>query len=235
MCKRCRCVTPASQLRWLGGCAVGAALCVSVSLVAASFGFSALSTYIDNQVAESFILKSSSAAQYPPFMDSDNPDAGAVYSSFYVYNVTNAEAVVTGASQPAVVEVGPLVYSYHNKKFNATWSPDGGLLSYMQYQYYLRDAGDFNVTVTTLNMPLLAALNIEAAGWLIMNDPKFKEWRKPSALFIQRTVEEVVFGWHDDPLLVLLSEALKDFGIDLPTTYSGVQVMSGPVTVLRRL
>jgi hypothetical protein len=197
MCVRCRCTTPASQVRWLGGCAAGALLLTSVALVIASFGYTALSSFIDAQLVASLILSSSSSSQFPPFVDSDNPDAGIVYSTFYVYNITNPEAVTSGAEQPNVVEIGPHVYTYHNKKFNTSWSSDRGLLSYMQYQYYLRSSGDFDVPVTTLNMPLLGALGIDAAGWLISHDPKFAQWTKPAELFITRTVEEVLFGMDE--------------------------------------
>jgi hypothetical protein len=224
MCKRCRCITPAQQLRWFGGCTVGALLCVSVALCVASFGYSALQEFITNQIVDTFILKSPSSSQFPPFMDSDNPDAGSVISTFYVYNVTNPEQILEG-HQPIVEEIGPLVYSYHNKKYNASWSSDGGLLSYMQYQYYLRLSGEnFDTNLTTLNMPLLAALNIPAADWLIYKGSKFT--REMKSLFIQRTAEEVLFGWHNDPLLSQLSKELKELGVNigLPTSYGGVQV-----------
>ena len=96
----------------------------------------------------------------------------------------------------------------------------------MQYEYYRRSPASpsdemlFGLNVTTLNLPLLAALGNPLAAIAIETFKEFLPWRDPSALFITRTAEEVLFGWHDDPLLVLL----KQFVSDIPTFYTGVQV-----------
>lgn len=111
MCSQCRCKTPASQIRWLGGCGVGALLLCSVSLVLATFARDALAAFVNEQISATFLLSSPSSGQYAAFVDSDSPDAGLVTSTFWVYNVTNAADVIAGIAQPAVQEVGPLVYS----------------------------------------------------------------------------------------------------------------------------
>ena len=63
MCARCRCNTPASKLRWFGGCGAGALLLSSVALVIATFVRDALADFVNQQLIDNFILSSPASGQ----------------------------------------------------------------------------------------------------------------------------------------------------------------------------
>ena len=110
MCSK-SCRTPGNKLLWLGSCSIVLLLLCSFGLILSTFVFEAVDAFIDRQLIENFIISSANSGQYPAWIDSDSPDAGSVTSSFYVYNLTNPEEVISGRAQPSVVEIGPLVYS----------------------------------------------------------------------------------------------------------------------------
>ncbi len=49
---------------------------------------------------QQYVLSSSSAGSYAAWVDSDDPDAGIVVSTYWVYNITNAPAVLRNGSRP---------------------------------------------------------------------------------------------------------------------------------------
>lgn len=182
-----------------------------------------------NRIQESLVVDSTDAVAYAPWADSDDPDAGIVYATYYVYDIQNAAAVLTGA-KPLLVEVGPLTYIYHNKKYNATWDSDtsGDIVSYQQYQYYTvadeSTAALGEQYVTTLNIPLLSVLTSNFTGGVVATTPGLSKYTNASALFIKRKASQVVWGWDNDTFLTEFN-AFNPWAafITLPTTYPGIQ------------
>ena len=53
----------------------------------------------------------------------------------YLYNLTNAEAVISGGEPPDFAEVGPWVYGIGWRYGSQNWSPDNSVLAYDAYEY----------------------------------------------------------------------------------------------------
>ena len=158
-----------------------------------------LLSYVQSQLNNQFILSSPSSGIYPAFQDSMNPNAGQVHSNYWFYNVTNPEEVMQGA-KPIVQEIGPLRYLYYNTKYNITWEEDGEVVSYKEYQRYFPADDATRILqdqyITTINVLLLAAIN-EHSGVaddipLLISDP--------NALFTQKTMADMLFGYTDSVL-----------------------------------
>lgn len=141
MCNSCYCKSPASQLRWLGGCSVLSIFMSVLGVGLATIGHNAFSSFVDKQLSDNFLLKNSQSGSYAAFVDSDTPGGGVVLTSFYLYNITNAEDVVSGRAPPNVQEIGPLLYIYHNKKYNVTWFVLDSVRNSAPPSFSLRPAG----------------------------------------------------------------------------------------------
>lgn len=184
---------------------------------------------LQDDIRAFLVLSSPDAQAYPAWVDSSNPDAGVVYSTYWVYNVTNPAGILAG-EKPALVEVGPLVYVYNNMKYNVSWDADdyGDVVSFKQYQYYTpADAATEALgaaPIVSLNVPLLSVLSNPTAAALIAfaSDPALLAYASPEALFVTRSAAEVVWGWAADPFLVTFNNATDNL-IGLPEDYVGIQ------------
>lgn len=56
--------------------------------------------------------------------------------SIYMFNISNAPAVLQGRELPSLNESDPFVYSYAWERYNLTWSKDQDTLSYQEWMYY---------------------------------------------------------------------------------------------------
>lgn len=83
-------------------------------------------------VLDYVIIRDESSGSFPAFLDSTDPSAGAVLSTYYIYNVTNAIDVVEGRAKPHVVAIGPLTYHYRVTRHNVSFEADGEELVYKE-------------------------------------------------------------------------------------------------------
>lgn len=142
------------------------------------------------------ILDSPDAGSFSAFLDSADPNAGAVLSSYFLYNVTNAEDVVNLGARPHVVEVGPLTYAYRVTRHNVEWQNGDEELVYNEYQRYvaLDDATRALelAPITNVHVLLLAALRSTQADVI----PALFPWTKePLAAFVTRPARDWLWGY----------------------------------------
>jgi hypothetical protein len=119
-----------------------------------------------------------------------------------------------------------MFFADHQKRLNVTFSTDGKVAEFTSFQYYTalndRTLELEQQYVTSLDMPLLGTLFTEGGAFAIENlvSPEVKAfYQNASALFINRTAYDVIWGWQNDTLLTALGEH-----IGTPTTYPGIQV-----------
>jgi hypothetical protein len=165
---------------------VGCSLVSVLGLLFMTVLYDDLNNELQQTLYDDLTITSESAPSYQPWIDSSNADSAAVYSTYYVYNILNPDAILAGEKpllevrrRPSCVylrhstvaayvfdvcdymlvqEIGPLVYLYNNMKYNVTWDDDtfGDTLTYKQYQYYTPVD---NATVT-LGDTMITMLNI---------------------------------------------------------------------------
>ena len=145
------------------------------------------------------ILDSPDAGSYSAFLDSTDPNAGAVLSTYYLYNVTNAEAVVNAGARPHVVEIGPLRYNYRVTRHNVNWQNGDEEIVYNEYQRYVAmdDATRALelVPITNVHVLLLAALRSKQADFI----PALFPWTKdPRAAFVTRPARDWLWGYVEE-------------------------------------
>lgn len=182
-------------------CSYVSLLVTVAGILLATVAHDELVSYIEEQLENQFLITSPSSGTYPSFQDSTNPNAGQVYSNYWFYNITNPDAVLQGAA-PEVVEIGPVRYLYYNTKYNISWENDGEIVSYKEYQRYFPADEATRVlqdqVITTINVLLLAALNSNSGfSSLVPFLPKF--WDH-NALFTQRTIADMLWGYTDSDL-----------------------------------
>jgi hypothetical protein len=196
-----------------------------LGIVVATAGVAFIEGQLRDGLRANYVLDSPAAGEFAKWASSETPGAAAIYTAFYVYNVTNPWDVAHRGAKPNVTEVGPLVYRFMQQKFNISW--DAGvandIVTYSQWEYYLaadaRTEELERAVVTTVYAPLLGALSNPAAQAAIVLDPFDPQFRDPMAMWTNRSVHETLFGWERDPLLMLLGSVQPG----VPTTYPGLQ------------
>jgi len=175
---------------------------------------------------DAVVLNNPTAKEFKNWADNkDNPLRLAVY----VYNITNAEAVVDGAT-PVIVELGPYVYKQYQINYNTTFAREDGtpttgqtdedkhtlfFRSYISYEFD-RDAsvGDaFTTQVTTVNMPFVSfralafisdPVNAAATlNYLFTQHGSYIGSTEAQRLFTVKSVNQVLFGWEDDAMAMI--------------------------------
>jgi CD36 family len=192
--------------------------------------YQALSTGLSNK----FVLSGPDAQDFAPWSEANNPSSPDIITDFYIVHVLNPNEVALNGAKPNVTEIGPLRYHFYRQRLNVTWdsSLDDDQLSFIPYNYYVIESDDApyqanvlcendptstctvtttaskiaNSIYTTVNVPLIGILHSAGADLpgLLYDIIQSQNMTQPSALFIQKTAEEIIFGW-EDPLLRALS------------------------------
>ncbi|XP_070552262.1 platelet glycoprotein 4-like [Ptychodera flava] len=145
-----------------------------------------------------------------------------VYMQFFVFDLVNPAEVMSGQKLPWVVQRGPYTYRETRVKENITWNEDG-TVSYRQPVTYVFDremsVGWDSDTVTTINLPLLTVAN------LVKYEPDWLQYLvealekvSDASLFMEIPVKGLMWG-YEDPMLEFIQDALKDFGVHIPTEF----------------
>jgi lysosome membrane protein 2 len=137
-----------------------------------------------------------------------------LHISFYVFNITNANALNESAT-PIVEQIGPFVYEEIRNKTDIE-EYENGTISYHELRNYtfipsLSVADDKTTLITTMNIVYMAAVN-----FLQMEDVNdlvrkivfgyLANFEKP---IMQRTVHELLWGYNDT-LLAFLKKNIPD-------------------------
>lgn len=186
---------------------------IAIGLSIATAGLISYLTFpviLRNQIKQRLILKEGSQS-YKYWKDVPVP----IYLRFYFFNLTNPEDVYD-LKKPILEELGPYTFREERKKVNITWN-ENGTVSYRQIKrwYYQPDksVGYLNDTITTLNVPMVAAatkgkeMNEDFVyfGMNIMFSRLGCNW------IVRKTVDEFLFKGYNDTLL----EFAKAF-MDIP-------------------
>lgn len=155
---------------------------------------------------------------------SQPPNNIDIHFSVHLYNVTNADLVISKGEKPNLEQVGPIIYSIKTTKTNVSFYSNN-TASYFNYvemhlnldatiqeQRKLDPNGTKpllfpNSTLTIPNVPLLVIDNILRDYKLIPNmvvRPILKKY-KEDKIFMKKTVNETLWG-YEDPALKALSE-----------------------------
>lgn len=186
-----------------------------------------LESQLTQGLVSNFVLNNAQASAYPSWASSDDPNAAVVFSTYFIYNISNPNDVLGGA-KPALVELPGLTYSYRSYKLNISWDAEdsGDIVSFRQYQLYVAANSDTlaleRTEVVSLNLPLLSVISDSFLASLVISNPFLasKYAGNASSLFIRRTAREILWGWSDDEFLSDFNAAL---GWSLPTNFPGLQ------------
>lgn len=210
-----------------------------------------LEASFNSMLSSNFVITSPSSSGYSAWTNSSDPNAPVITASFVVYDIKNGEDVVQRGSKPLVSEISSpsLSYSLNSLKldvdFESATGGDGDIVSYKLYQWFTPLSqqqqqqqtqeqespssagkhGGGGPVVTTLNVPLLTLLNNPLTAMILAASPYLNSrwFSNSSALFVQRSAEEVLFGWHDDAVFVDFNRYKPGWFPSVPTTYQGVQ------------
>eukprot|EP00045_Choanoeca_perplexa_P014570 m.172565 g.172565 ORF g.172565 m.172565 type:complete len:562 (+) comp16720_c0_seq2:2532-4217(+) len=173
---------------------------------------------IDKDVA----LTSTNAQLFPIWSNTSKVPS---YMCFWMWNLTNPEAVLSGA-KPNMSLMGPYNYREVRLKDNISWSTDGARVHYTYSRVFTRveticPPGELypteecslpdNVTMTTANIPLMQLVGL--VGDLV-NGPNISDTMrqliidavqgviksKNETSLMQRSVYEVIWGYEDELL-----------------------------------
>lgn len=159
------------------------------------------------------LVMAPTAIGYEFWQKSDVP----IYMRFYLWNVTNAAAVLDNHQQPILQQLGPYVFREKHNKVNMTWH-ENGTVTYMQVKtWYFRpdlSNGSLEDQITTLNVPLLAAApmvrSLNRVLKYLFND-MLEVLRIP--VFVTHSAREFLFDGYRDALLdtALIAKYAMDF------------------------
>ncbi|XP_075240998.1 lysosome membrane protein 2-like isoform X2 [Convolutriloba macropyga] len=210
--------------------AVCLACIASVLLVAgclALFSFPFVVKRVYNK--EAYLVNDSAVFDLWVAPSSDTP----LYMSFYLFNVTNADKIMSSGAKPIVKQAGPIVYKEVQKKYNLTFASDSSIVSYLNNHTYIYDEGRSAIKPTdkviTPNFILWTLLNSLPNDGTITDvltqifDQAYLDDKTKNAVspFYVTSVEDMLWGAHDNELLVLL----KNLSSLIPTENSMVNVL----------
>ena len=128
-----------------------------------------------------------------------------IVTSIYIFNLTNADAVLTNGSKPEVVELGPYVYDERHARTGIRFN-DNATVTYRQVRtYHFRpdlSKGSLDDQVVTIN-PVAATVNSMAADTFYIVRTKIDAMMKDlkEQLMVKTSVRKLLFDGYEDPLL----------------------------------
>lgn len=138
-----------------------------------------------------------------------------IMMQFWLFNVTNSEAVLEGAL-PVLQQVGPYTYEEKQLKFNLSFNDEEGTVTYRQKKTFfwrpdLSPGVSLSDRITTVNAVMMS-LGSRAAR----SPPAFaaviQVWftRFHMSPFVTKTVRELLFDGYDEPVLLQLADLTGD-------------------------
>ena len=205
---KCRC----SKSCFISTSVIGIILVVAGSVL---LGLDIAEKLINDELNKQLVLSLDS----PAYSQWINP-APPIYMQYWVYNVTNPAKIIKG-EKPKLEEIGPFTYRLYQPKFDdAFYGNNSVSYKYNHTIVYQRDmsAHDPIIPVTQLNIPLLTVQSLakNLPSWAPTNIVDLlAEALDDSDIFVQHTVEELLFG-YEDPIFNLVHDILALAKIDFP-------------------
>ena len=140
---------------------------------------------------------------------SNSKDHPPVFFDVYVFNITNPYEMLNG-SAPHVEEIGPIRYKMNDIKVNISFNEDKTNVSYVLYRHYtpLNPEAE-KMNITTINL-VFQAMYAQAGAFAV--DVLYSKATEFEALFMQRPVHEVLWGYHSPVLQEAKDAGLTDSG-----------------------
>ncbi|KAI1309004.1 Protein croquemort [Halotydeus destructor] len=195
-------------------------VCLSL-LISAIITLFVVPSVIDSAIKEALpIVNVSSSKTYENWRQIPLP----IINNFYLFNVTNSEAIIQNQSKPILEELGPFVYEERREKIDIEYNEDETLATYRSVRrYYFRPdltKGSLDDIVVHLNVPLIGSGEYVYRYPGDMDDKTFlynaiSEMANytDSTLFQSHSVRELLFeGYQDD----LIDEAAQMGGFKIP-------------------
>lgn len=107
----------------------------------------------------------SSYTSYSHWVSNDYDGAPAIYTSFYLWNLTNPQEFLAGTEKANFTQVGPFVFQEFRYKYDIRFSDDASQVSYKEFTKYVQVGGTNAslVTITNINPGFLGSL-VTAGG-----------------------------------------------------------------------
>ncbi|KAL8616277.1 hypothetical protein ACOMHN_056220 [Nucella lapillus] len=126
-----------------------------------------------------------------------------IYMQFYMFNVTNPEAVKKG-EKPILTEQGPYSYREERKKENIVFNENGTVTYRERHTYFFQrnmSAGNETDLITTGNLPVLVAANfLQYAPSAYLGIVSLALATAKQDLFVTRSVRDLLWGYTDPDL-----------------------------------
>eukprot|EP00730_Choanoeca_flexa_P013599 TRINITY_DN5498_c0_g1_i2.p1 TRINITY_DN5498_c0_g1~~TRINITY_DN5498_c0_g1_i2.p1 ORF type:complete len:557 (+),score=145.85 TRINITY_DN5498_c0_g1_i2:140-1810(+) len=200
--------------------------------IALAFGLAAkpaVNSIMVKTIEKDVTLKSTQSQLYPIWTNSSKVP---MYMTFWMWNLTNPDAVLTGA-KPHVELIGPFDYQEIRLKDDIGWSTDGTRVHYTYSRnfYKLKNkcksgvlyptepcSLDDSMLMTTANIPLMQIVGLVGQ---LANAPNTSNFVRNllidaiqgiansnnETIFMQRPVKEVIWGYKD-PMITEINTAL---------------------------
>ncbi|XP_045595505.1 lysosome membrane protein 2 [Procambarus clarkii] len=229
---------------------VAVLLVVGVVLIAGSIVFQRCFSRVFNKMLSNKLLLVPGSKTLESFKSPPVP----IFMQFYLFNVTNSEAVLEGAV-PVLQQVGPYTFEEKQLKYNLTFNDQEGSVTYVQNKtFYFREdlskgykLSDHVTTINAVMMTLGAKFEALKPALKALIEIWFVRFEvKP---FITKPVGELLFYGYDEPLFKVLAPMTNDpvhvtgkFGFFYPknnsndgtyTVYTGVNGMAEYQNIVR--
>jgi uncharacterized protein YfkK (UPF0435 family) len=165
-----------------------------------------LSNYIQDRIDEGLVeykqVPHPHNAEFEEWLNNNYDDASEMYRKFFMWNLTNKDEYLAGAT-PQYEEVGPFKFRQYTTKYDVEFSESKHSVTYKKYDTFQQVEGEniSKVQITNINPGFLGAV-MEAGG----TAPDLNELLFPMLLDDVRTI-------FVEELEAVMSETLTEEGI----------------------
>eukprot|EP01132_Coremiostelium_polycephalum_P007550 gene7550-9283_t len=148
------------------GILIGGTLLTVVGIVLFIISFAlfpiVLRNAADKAIKDGVIVDSESSSRYKDWLGQTSID-NYYQQYYYLWNMTNAQDVITNGSKPIYETVGPFNYKYEWQYLNSTFFDNGNQVSYSQLKTYTLDndttmINPYSTMITNINPAFLGVL-----------------------------------------------------------------------------
>ena len=119
---------------------------------------------IDEGIADQVAVPDPDSSKFEDWETNDYENAPERYKTVYLWNLTNPDAYLQGAT-PVYEEIGPFVFRQLNYKYNIKFSDNEDEVSFKEYSTFVQVSGEkvADVNITNINLALLGSI-MQAGG-----------------------------------------------------------------------
>jgi len=169
---------------------------------------------IDKGIEEQVLVPTSPSTNFLAFTTNDYPNAPPEVKTYYLWNLTNPDAFLSGEEKPKYEQVGPFTFRNWKYKYNISYDPFGTTVTYKEYDNYEQIGGENISEVYIININPAFLGGIAMAGG---TERKYLELNFPLILSQVKETFKTMFRESMDETLSnhtwienTLTELLKD-------------------------